>query len=545
MKRVILAFAVALAGWGGAGSAALPALASSLCVGSGSGCYPTIQAALNAARDGDVIHIGAGTFAGGIVINVSVQIIGAGAQSTIIKGGGPVVIIGQAQAPTEPTVSLTGVTITGGRNTSVPAPVATLGGGIRVPPGANGPGATVTITDSVITDNAAIPTASTPAPQACPTCQLAFAQGGGILNRGVMTLTNTVVSHNRVGDMEGMPAFASDARGAGIFTGFGDSLTLNSSVVSGNHALVTAPNGRSVDAGGIWVGRNGTLTVNDSQVDDNTADVSTSVATAGPNAAETGASSGGIHVIPGATAMIRGTSITGNEVSETNNGGDAIAFSGGIDNDGSLVLRDSTVSNNRVNATTTFTGSPAGSAFVDSGALEIEGAATISNTKFLGNTVSAISAAGSAFANPGGIGAIPSQPVTISDSLISANSAFAASNTGQANAQGGGLLVFGVVTLRDTTVSQNVASASGSSGVAQGGGIWNGPPFPGLTGTSTLTLIDSLVTGNSLIASPGIPRQGGGLFNAPGETVTLTGTVISGNAPDNCYPPNTIAGCSG
>jgi hypothetical protein len=554
MQRLIVVLCLALVGWSGAGLAADPALAASLCVGSGPGCYPTLQQALDKADNGDVIHIEPGTYSGStpspIVITKSVQIIGAGAALTTIKGGGPVVTIGQSGASTEPTVSLKGVTITGGLNASYPDTVHAFGGGIAVPPAANdGIGATVTITDSVITDNAAVPSASLPRPERCPTCRVAIGRGGGIWTEGAMTLTNTVVSNNRAGDMPGLPANASDADGGGILEGNGASLTLNNSVVTGNHALATTPNGRFANSGGIFAFPGATLTLDGSTVSNNTADLSAAITTAGPTGTGIAAVSGGIHVAQDfssgllATATIRNSTITGNEVSATNQSGDAVAFSGGIDADGSLVLRDSTVSNNRVTATTTFVGSSPGNAFTDSGALEIEGPATISNTKFIGNSVTATSTAGLAFANPGGVGATPSQPMTISDSVISGNSASAASTTGQAVVQGGGLLVFAVVTLRNTTVSHNTGTATGPSGVAQGGGIWNGNFFPGAS--STLTLIDSAITDNSLSTSPGIQLQGGGLYNGTGATVTLTNTMITRNTPDNCYPPNTIAGCSG
>src|SRR5262249_20307873 len=126
-----------------------------ICVGAKPGCFATIQAALDAARDGDSITIAPGTYAGGITIDVSVDIRGAGAGATTIRGGGPVVTIGVERADTEPTVSLSGVTITGGVNNSFPDQAATQGGGIRIPQGSSlrGGGATVTISDSVITGN--------------------------------------------------------------------------------------------------------------------------------------------------------------------------------------------------------------------------------------------------------------------------------------------------------------------------------------------------------------------------------------------------------
>ena len=89
---------------------------------------------------------------------------------------------------------------------------------------------------------------------------------------------------------------------------------------------------------------------------------------------------------------------------------------------------------------------------------------------------------------------------------------------------------FGQTTLERTLVVGNMVTASGAAGSAQGGGIWNsnfgGPP-------SVLTLTDSVVTANTLSASPGITVQGGGLFTT--FAVTLTRTVITGNKPDQCF----------
>src|SRR5436190_12514454 len=53
-------------------------LERTLCVG-GPHCYATVQAALNAAHDGDTVRVGAGTFAGGITITRSVNLVGVAA----------------------------------------------------------------------------------------------------------------------------------------------------------------------------------------------------------------------------------------------------------------------------------------------------------------------------------------------------------------------------------------------------------------------------------------------------------------------------------
>src|SRR5262245_8389585 len=101
-------------------------LAATRCVGGGHGCAKTVQAALDAAHDGDVIKIAPGTYVGSLTVVKSVGIVGSGAGSTVIKGGGPVVTVGTVDAASEPTVSISAVKITGGRTTG--APFATGGG---------------------------------------------------------------------------------------------------------------------------------------------------------------------------------------------------------------------------------------------------------------------------------------------------------------------------------------------------------------------------------------------------------------------------------
>ena len=63
------------------------------------GCVDLSEAALDAAHDGDVIRIGKGVFAGGITITKSVTLIGRDARRTIIRGGGPVISIGEFLGP--------------------------------------------------------------------------------------------------------------------------------------------------------------------------------------------------------------------------------------------------------------------------------------------------------------------------------------------------------------------------------------------------------------------------------------------------------------
>jgi len=157
MKRVMLLVAVLGAAVIVAASAG-GASAADLCVGGG-GCFATLQAAVNAAHDGDTIHVGKGTFAGGVTIDKSVAVVGEGANVTVVSGGGPVLTIFREAAPAALSVSISGLTITGGVNDSTPDPDVTFGGGIWMPTSQltglpfNGTGAIVTIDHSGITGN--------------------------------------------------------------------------------------------------------------------------------------------------------------------------------------------------------------------------------------------------------------------------------------------------------------------------------------------------------------------------------------------------------
>ena len=483
------------------------------------GClYTRLAPALAAAHSGDKIKIGPGTYAGGVTIDVSVKLAGAGPAATIISGGGPVLTIGVADAASEPTVTIEGVTVTGGVTVGNLTPSSGRGGGIYIPRAA-GPstGATVTIRNSVIRGNSVAPRVAIESDDPC--CLFADSGGGGISNDGTLTLDHTRVSDNRADAASGL---ASNAIGGGILNRTFGNLTLKHSVVSDNHVEVTPPNGRFAPGGGIAMVA-GTLTITDSLVSDNTADTSSAVATG----VEQEAAAGGIQIQGDASATIRGTTITGNSVRSTNTVGDAFAFSGGLHTDGPIVLSDSTVSNNRVAATTAT-----GSATVDSGAGEINTDATIRNTRFTGNRATATSSAGVANAGAGAIVTAAFERMTISDSVISANRLTAVSTTGSSTVEGGGIANIGVLTLRNTSVADNRAAASGSSGSGRGGGIFNGSAPDGPPSVR-LALVDSAVRHNSLTATPGITVQGGGLFTL--FPVTLRNSVIAQNAPDQCY----------
>jgi hypothetical protein len=374
-KHLVLAVVLAALGTSTAAMGS-PPTHSGLCVDPGkSDCFATLQAAIDAAPDGAAIEIAAGTFAGGVTITKSVRLEGVSAGATVIQGGGPVLRIGQFEGDNGGLqVAINRVTITGGVNDDAGF---AAGGGIFVPQSAGqAVGATVTIDDSVITGNVVGPkqTFSSPAPcGSVPFSQCAFASGGGIANGGTLTLTDTRITDN----VAGSAGITSGASGGGIANNKPGTLTLIRSVVSGNAAAVSAPNGRFTDGGGI--SDTGVVTMRDSLVVDNTSSVAAAVASFFPFDVEEEANAGGIDLSDGSTATIERSRISRNSVTSTNTAGDVEAESGGIDSDGSLLLVDSSVDHNSAVAAV-----PPDSGFLteaDGGGIQVQGVTILRHSR--------------------------------------------------------------------------------------------------------------------------------------------------------------------
>ncbi|MBA3428768.1 MAG: hypothetical protein H0U07_09380 [Actinobacteria bacterium] len=479
--------------------AAGPASAANLCVGVGPGCFSTLQAAVSAAKDGDTVNVGQGTFAGGVTIDKSIALVGGGSNVTIISGGGPVLTIFRESAPDQLTVSIRGVTITGGVNDSKPDPPVTFGGGIWIPtsqlpaPPFNGTGATVTIDDSLITGNTVTSRAAIPPFGFCGPLPCGFNNGGGIDNGGVLTITDSRITNNTAGSTSTLATLASGVSAGGISNRFLSTLVLRRSVVSGNRSVASLPNGQEATAGGI--GSFGALTIEDSVVSDNAAEVTGTP----PGFDEPVALAGGIRVggDPNRVATIRNTLVNGNRAVADVGSADklSIAFAGGILAEAPLLLERAVVSGNLVRAVS------AGDAAADGGGLEVD------------------------------------STVTIRDSIVARNVVIAEAGRA-ALAQGGGIANAGQLTVERTLVQFNRVRARGAGGMlpfgepsgAFGGGIWNGtfggPP-------PTLTLTDSAILANSLDAPPGFLEQGGGVYTT--FPITRTRTLIAFNRPDQCF----------
>jgi hypothetical protein len=514
--------------------------ASMLCVG-GPHCYATIQAAVDAADDGSAIRIAPGTYAGGIVVAKSVELDGSGAAATTISGGGPVVTIGSAA--TAPTVTISGVTITGGRTSSDPqaprcgpdvptcgpgyASATALGGGIEA-----FQGTTVTIRSSVVTGNRAEPRTTVnsvkavcPGPQPCPA---SFGDAAGIDNWGTMALISTTVSDNH--------AAAVQSNGGGIVDEAHATLTLRDSQVTGNSATAAAPFGRFASGGGIFVGRGGTLTVGNSSIDGNTAALASSIPHPYPmqdgGTDQSNAFAGGVFVNDGAGATFRNSTLDGNRVTVEAPAGEPFGADPALCACGNapLVVENSKVVGNAltVNVRSSADVGPSG------GILEADGSATIANSHIDDNSVSVNTPNGDAEAFGALLflyfGGTPAP--SVANSTISGNTVTATAPAGAATVQGVGLLNNGPAALTNVQVDRNVGTAIGVRGFADGGGIWNGQFFAGPE--SPLTLVNTRVGDNALRASPGIEVHGGGIYT-PGFPTTLDHSVVAHNTPDDCF----------
>jgi len=498
---------------------------------------PTIQAAINAAPSGGKVEIPRGTFAGDITITKSVSLVGDGTGLTTIRGGGPVLTVGSAT--TTQKVMIVALTVTGGFARLDPeAPqcgpdvptcrpgyvsATALAGGIET-----FSGATVTILNSRITGNRAMPTQSVASVDAvCPgnvPCRASFGDAAGIDDWGTMTLMGTTVSNNH--------AAGTQSDGGGIVDEAGATLTLQGSTVTGNTASALPPTGRFAMGGGIFV--DGSLTVVNSHIDDNGVSVVNSIGAPYPEQSgsqdDEQAYSGGVYIARGTATIVHST-LNGNSVTVDTPFGQTVGADAAMCACGGdpLSIASSAVDDNRVNekALSGPTNGPNG------GILEADPNTTIANTQITGNTVTVATPTGDAFAL-GALSVLFAGTVrpTITNTTVSENHVEAIAPNGTATVQGAGLLNDGPLLLEDVHITDNYAVATGKKGFAEGAGIWNGHLFAGPV--SPLTLRGTQVTGNALRGSSGLTFQGAGIYS-PEFPTTLYNSLVLRNTPDQCY----------
>jgi hypothetical protein len=525
---------------------AVGADAAAPCVRVGSTCYAALPDALAAARDGDTVEVPEGTFPGGVSITRSITFRGAGADRTVLTGGGPVLTIGTVGAVSQPRVTLRGITLTGGLATStrVPdSPAVAAGGGLQILPSATGRGGTVTVVDSVIRDNRAEPATqftdpARPGWPRCPAgpCPFAGAVGAGIDNWGDLTLQNSAVTGNTAAGV-----LTSDAQGGGIATEAG-SLTLDNSTVAGNRALAGdplagAPWGRFAEGGGIYNRADTSLTLDHSSVVDNESRLQTDFPSALPDGTllDLLANGGGIHVSGLTTPVtLLSSHVDRNTTAVVGPNAHDGAINAGLHaGGGPLAMQDSTVSQNVLTADLQAATDAPG------GALQWDGVAEISGSEVAGNITTVTARQGDATA--GGavaplaivVQARDPGPSLVQHTVIRDNLVTVLAPNGRATVFGGAVTNDANTVLDDVRIQGNRVIARSLTATLQGGGVWNGslqgaaPDVP-----SRLTMRGSQVEGNQLSGPAGAVLQGGGLYTE--LPVQRPQTRLQGNAPDQC-----------
>jgi hypothetical protein len=218
--------------------------------------------------------------------------------------------------------------------------------------------------------------------------------GGGILNAGTLTITNSIISENAA------DVSFKDASGGGIFNS--GILTITNSTISGNLAFL--------GGGGIF--NSGTLAITNTTISRNDAD----------SALGTGLAGG---IFNSGTLAISNSTISGNFGYED---------AGGILN---LMLGMLTINNSDISGNRAFAG----------GGITNDGTLVVSSSTISGNVATGgfdVSRAGGGIANRG--------LLTVSNSTISDNRAEGKEG------QGGGIVNYRTLHMRNTIVAGNTAS---------------------------------------------------------------------------------------
>jgi hypothetical protein len=201
------------------------------CTSSKTACK-TIGHAISLASKGDSVMVAAATYTENITIGFSLKIVGSGASTTIIDGGGVNVVV---RVSSRTHVILSGLTIQNGHtfiggggidnagtltinDSTISGNTSGVGAGIS-----NNRGGELTINKSTLSGNSA----------SVFLCILKkcryFGVGGGILNGGTLTINNsTLTGNSAVGN--------GSTQGGGGGISNGGTLTINNSTLAGNRA---------------------------------------------------------------------------------------------------------------------------------------------------------------------------------------------------------------------------------------------------------------------------------------------------------------------
>ncbi len=368
--------------------------------------------------------------------------------------------------------------------------------------------------------------------------------GGGILNRGDLTLNNMLIQGNYASNTGGGINSDSPSR-----SNLGNRLTINGGSISDN---------QTGNGGGIY----GFLTP-----------INLTNVTISGNVA--GSSGGGINLI-GGTLNITGGSVTGN-TAIYNNGGGIVTYNYTRNPDNTVTYYDSavTISNASITNNRSFpnyeqTLDYDGYIHGNGGGIYMEGAVfTMINSTVSGNfaqkagggistrggggynvTGTTLSSNSTGTGSPGfgfyGGGALFSQsgPVNITNSTVSGNRSNANDGNGGGFGGGGGISTASVLNLRNVTIANNRAPNG------PGGGI-NTSAQPGYPGT--VNMGNTIVANNSNVADNGFtytynPDVSGAFTSQGFNLVRTRGTssgYIASDLPDGANPLLETLGSNG
>jgi hypothetical protein len=218
----------------------------------------TIGHAISLASSGDTVIVAAATYTENLTIGISLNVLGAGARTTIIDGGGVSRVVTISNAAVH--VTLSELTI---RNGIAPS----YGGGIL--PRSSGGGinnsGTLTLTNSTVSGNwAPIPCIHfDPFVGGC-VIRAGTASGGGIYNSGALIISNSIISRNHAGSY---CTGSCSAIGGGIYNR-GALMMIKNSTLTGNSAGTACSTGFcQVGVGAAFYTYTGTVTLNNSTVE--------------------------------------------------------------------------------------------------------------------------------------------------------------------------------------------------------------------------------------------------------------------------------------
>ena len=263
----------------------------------------TIRHAVSLALSGDTIQVAAATYTENPTVGKSLNILGSGASTTILDGGGVSTVV--TISSTASHVTLSKLTIRHGKGTS--------GGGI------NNSG-TLTLTNSTVSGNLA----PIPCLHRFVFCEITAGTGfgGGIYNSGALIISNSIISGNHAGSY--CNANPCSAFGGGIYNR-GTLMTIKNSTLTGNSAGTACSTSLScsVGVGGAFYTSGGTVTLSNSTITGSSA----------YRCSGTCGGTGGAIVNASGNVSMNNITVSGNPA-------------GGIFNSGTATLQNSIISSN-------------------------------------------------------------------------------------------------------------------------------------------------------------------------------------------------------